>query len=216
MARLLTRMDCARFGALVWIGGLIAWCAVSCFIALVFKPGREMEIVRAFYVAIGVALIYGPLAGVVRYQMKRGTPNEQKGGGGCAQVAFAMPLMLILLPVMIFPGLLLAVVSQVFKKDLWKDGTSGWIAPSVAIAWLMLVFLSGRAPDLIWRVALVGAICSSDFYLAWQIFEWDAQGRLASPSSAELPRQFFLSELLVAVLILGAYMSGLVFLFREN
>jgi hypothetical protein len=80
-----------------------------------------------------------------------------------------------------------------------------------------MMFSAARSDiiDLEWRIALVGAICSADFFVTWQIFSWDKQGRLAEPDRAELPHHFFLSQLLGATLILGTYMTGLVLLFRD-
>lgn len=216
------RRRCGRLGALTWITGLALWCGLACLLASVFRAGEgTREIVRTFYIAMGVALFFGYLAGVIRYQMKRGTSEEQAGGGGCAQISFAIPIALIYFPTIVFPGLLLLFGGMIFKKDWWGDGTSGYIAPITALSWAFLLagIAAGYARDkddigCMCTAALVGAISSADHFLCWMIFRLGDRGMLSRPADPALRARFHLSELLFGVMAWGAYLAGLMWIWR--
>ncbi|GMV82409.1 MAG: hypothetical protein AMXMBFR7_35930 [Planctomycetota bacterium] len=214
-----TAADCTRLGVRAMLGGVILSQVAAGFLyAQVLDYVWESpqlralyltEFARTAYLLLGSLALIGACVGREAYRQAIGS-HPQRGEG---VLTYAMALLAL-------PYTVPALIWIDLRGGMGARKRIGWVGPgAISVAGIALLYMSRRSQgyptggSMIWIQILLG-LCGS---LAGALiaFEWVAvrgNRRLLTPPEPDFFR-FSLRSLLLAVLLLGAFVSGLVLLF---
>lgn len=213
-----TRRDCIKHGALTFglvIGVAAMLSATSAgFLYASDAPGRvsnlHAAILRPFYqylfVVVPPAIVLGGATGYDAYRLAMGIRKWREVGcwvWGVAVVVFG-------------PWIVVFWLQYRFRQNCLIEGRGGgWILPLVysVLALLCLCALPSVA-DLVPMLIIVGimAVFIGDCLVVKMVSRWCLQRRLVPPPTHKL--QFSLGSMMIAVLALGAYGSGIALMLK--
>lgn len=207
-----TRGKCAILGAAVFELFLMIFSGIS----VAVEPLHFPSLFRFTYVASGPVLLLGMLSAIIRYQMFKGTSQERAGEGGCLNVIFILCVGAPLGPVLMCCAPIF-LIDSIFKTNLWNNMNSRFLVGYATVFTALIVARMSKLHDgNVFTVAVVGAIGAGDLLMHWTMHRLNDSSRLAEPGNPGVHARFSLRTMMIVVMVVAAYATGLVLMFRES
>ena len=112
----------------------------------------------------------------------------------------------------------LILIDAFFKTKLWNNMESRFAAAYVAVLTALIVACMSKLhsdPFDILIAATIGAIGSGDILMHTTMHRLNNSHQLAEPTDPQIRARFSLQAMMIAVLAVGAYVTGWVLIHRE-
>lgn len=210
-----TRKACILLGAAAFTGCLAVALLIPPFLEALpgaprYHRATLLESLQALFVALPLAVLFGAVVGFEAYRLATGLREFLEIKWWTWLLSFF--ILTVCLPLFYFQY-------RRRRKILHESAAVGWLAPCVYALLVLGADYQGavfEAEGKRMAFRILGALLSllvADSLVVNVIAGWRNQRRLALPTAHRF--QFSLGSLMLAVLGLGAWVSGLVLVFRD-